>query len=304
MKSTVLLICFVAAVGLLATAESKSDEQGKDTAPPKPDASDKFIGKEAGQVRDDNGLKMKLVWCPAGKFTMGSPASEIGATGRHRENENQVSVTLTRGFWLGKYEVTQQEYARIIGKNPSGFSTGSDGEQDVSGQNTDRFPVERVNWDDAMEFCRRLTQQERQAERLLSGWEFTLPTEAQWEYSCRAGTTTPFSCGTKLTVKNANCGGEDDGTLHRTARVGSYAENAWGISDMHGNVFEWCRDFYSEKLPGGPDPDVRKESEFRTLRGGAWNYYSAACRSAQRTYPTSEYRGNNAGFRVALVPVR
>src|SRR5580765_430624 len=111
MKSTVLLICFAAAFGLLATAESKSDEQGKDATPSKLDASDKFIGREAGQVRDDNGLKMKLVWCPPGKFTMGSPKSERD----RKPREDEAVVTLTTGFWLGQFEVTQGQWQRLMG---------------------------------------------------------------------------------------------------------------------------------------------------------------------------------------------
>src|SRR5260221_12599332 len=114
MKSTVLLICFAAAVGLLATVESKSEEPGKDTVSQKLNSSDKFIGKEAGQVRDDNGLKLKLVWCPPGKFKMGSPKSEKGRF----DDEDQVNVTLTKGFWMGKYEITQSEWKSVMESEP------------------------------------------------------------------------------------------------------------------------------------------------------------------------------------------
>src|SRR5262245_42474644 len=156
------LVFLLAVAGSPPATESRGDLPRKGTAP----AADSMHGKEAGQVRDDNGLKMKLVWCPPGKFTMGSPAGEIGAKGRHHENENQVSVTLTRGVWLGKYEVTQQEYERTLEKNPSAFSaTGKDSE-DVAGMETHDFPVERVSYDDALDFCTKLTEQERRSGRL------------------------------------------------------------------------------------------------------------------------------------------
>src|SRR5689334_6547226 len=118
MKSRVLLICIAVAFGLLAIAESKSDEQGKDGTPSMPDASDKFIGKDAGQVRDDNDLKMKLVWCPPGKFTMGSPKTELGFNNKRYDNEDQVSVTLTKGFWLAETELTQGQWQKLMGTNP------------------------------------------------------------------------------------------------------------------------------------------------------------------------------------------
>lgn len=303
MKLTVLLICFAAVVAILAISESKSDEQRKDAASRKSDASDKFIGKEAGQVRDDNGLKMKLVWCPPGKFTMGYGYVPY----------TRVEVTFTHGVWLGKHEVTQEEYQRIMGQNPSYFSAQGKGQKDVADQDTARFPVDQVSWDDAVEFCRRLTDHEHQAKRLPSEWEYTLPTEAQWQYACQAGTTTKYSFGDKLSAREANVAGDPgwamgfggpDGVklAPTTTTVGSYSANRWGLCDMHGNAWEWCRDWYASTLPGGMDPEVKSEGQTRVFRGGGFMCNAYGCDSEfRRAYlPAQRYRF--LGFRVALRP--
>jgi len=311
MKSTVLLICLEVAIGLRATAQSKSDEQGQDTTPSKPARSStttawtKSEGQRPGDERADNDLSLKLVWCPKGSFTMGSPKSEE----ERDTDEDQVNVTLTKGFWLGKYEVTQKKYKRMMGKNPSWFSAQGDGKQKVAGQDTRQFPVEQVSWDEAFDFCRKLTDQERQAGRLPAGWEYTLPTEAQWEYAYRAETTTVFSFGNQLNGREANCNGNSPyGTttkgpyLERTTTVGSYNENKWGLCDMHGNVWEWCRDWYADKLPGGTDPEVTSKGSFRVRRGGGWGLSAAYCRSANRSGNMPSIRHDYLGFRVALSP--
>lgn len=253
-------------------------------------------GMVAGEVRADNGLSMKLVWCPPGSFTMGSPKSEHG----HVDNEEQVSVTLTKGFWLGKYEVTQEEYVRVMGKNPSYFSAEGERKNDVSGQDTERFPVENLSWGDAVEFCRVFTDQERQAGRLPAGWAYTLPTEAQWEYACRAGTTDAFSFGNILNGQEANCDGNSPyGTeskgpyLDRTTTVGSYKANRWGLCDMHGNVSEYCRDKFAKKLPGGTDPLAMSGEEGAIDRGGSWNSPPLNCRSSSRIYALDVPRSEN-----------
>jgi formylglycine-generating enzyme required for sulfatase activity len=278
-------------------------------------AEKKMEGQRAGEERKDNGLSMKLVWCPPGKFTMGSPKSEE----KRGSDEDQVDVTLTKGFWLGKYEVTQQEYEKIMGKNPSSFSAQGRSKQEVTGQNTKRFPVEFVNWIDAMEFRRKLTALERKSGRLPADWEYTLPAEAEWEYACRAETTTVFSFGNQLNGKEANCWGHVPyGTsikgayLQRPTTVGSYSANKWGLYDMHGNVQEWCRDRYQEKLPGDyqaklpGDIDVYaevkgKEASIRVSRGGSWDNDAKDCRAARRDGNSPDFWYDKRGFRVALL---
>ncbi len=292
-------------------------------------ASTDLLGKKAGQERDDNGLRLALVWCPAGKFTMGSPKKEKGRS----EFEDQTSVELSDGFWTGKYEVTQKQYEQVMGSNPSAFTAGGRQNARVASEATEQFPVDSVSYDDAFGFCRKLTDQERQNGQLPANWEFSLPTEAQWEYACRAGSKTPFAYGGSLNGRDANCDGlspygpnakkapyaspTDDPAvggpghratkgayLNRTAKVGSYSPNAWGLYDMHGNVFEWCRDWFEKKLPGGRDPEVSAGAKNRVIRGGTYNSEAVGCRSAARNGYAPETRFDLNGFRVVLVRVR
>jgi formylglycine-generating enzyme required for sulfatase activity len=248
-------------------------------------ADDALKGKEAGEVRDDNGLKIKLVWCPPGFVRMGDI------------DEEPVNAFVTRGYWIGKFEVTQLEWKRVMGTEPW------NGKPFVKAG--DDIPVTWVNWDDSLAFCRSLTEQEREAGRLPAGWEYTLPTEAQWERACRARTETMFSFGddaAKLgdyawTRDNAMNGGEQ-----HAHPVGQKKPNPWGLYDMHGNVFEWCRDVYIQKLPGGRDPETTGEGSRRMFRGGSWCVEGSYCRSANRkwTPPQREYVALGVGFRVAL----
>ncbi|MBL9198901.1 MAG: formylglycine-generating enzyme family protein [Opitutaceae bacterium] len=255
-------------------------------------------GTRAGAEQVMAGVTLR--WCPPGKFTMGSPPGEPG----RRADEAQVEVTLTRGFWLGQFEVTQRQWRRF---RPLAR------EADVAGRG-DEFPVYWVSYLDAEEFCRWLTRQARAAGELPAGWEFALPTEAQWEYACRAGTTTAFAFGAELTPRHANFGrpyrGEPRGYPKGSAEpVGRYPANAWGLHDMHGNEFEWCRDWYHARLPGGTDPDLsdrqgepnRDGSFSRVRRGGAWTDSSEFCRSALRLRYEPDRSSDHIGFRVALV---
>lgn len=254
---------------------------------------DTFAGARAGQTRTDNRLKMPLVWIPSGDFTMGSPKDEKG-----RDNdENQVQVTLTMGFWLGQHEVTQAEWQRAMRTTPwSGKKEAEKG---------DNYPATYVSREDAMKFCEKLTEAERTAGRLPPDWRYTLPTEAQWEYACRGGTKSRFSFGdddSKLGDyawfrKNA-----DDVREGYAHLVGQKKANPWGLSDMHGNAWEWCRDWFPPELAGGTDPQGSSEGVHRVLRGGSWDATAQACRSATRVRGNPGHRSSVVGFRVAAVP--
>ena len=158
-----------------------------------------------------------------------------------------------------------------------------------------------------MAFCRKLTEQERTAGRLPTDWEYTLPTEAQWEYACRAGTTTATAFGDRLSSTQANFDGNypynaaaKGPYLERTTEVGSYAANAWGLCDMHGNLYEWCRDWYDKQLQASDDPVGPASASYRVLRGGRWSSHGRYCRSAHRTSDDPSYRVNLDGFRVSI----
>ena len=247
-------------------------------------------GGRAGEVREFGGdLKIKFCWCPPGRFEMGSPLSEIG----RGNDESQVNVTLTRGFWLGQTVVTQDLWKRIMGTSPwSGKSTTAEGAT---------YPALYVRSDDITKFCRELTVREQKEGRLPSDWSYQLPTEAQWEYACRAGTRGPYN-------------GDGTGVLSQYAwysiqgvqRVALKKPNAWGLHDMHGNVWEQCADTYVAILPGGDDPFVDRGVKGCVIRGGCWNSTAAACRSARRDEYSFEpdygwyFSGADLGFRLAL----
>ena len=254
-----------------------------------------FVGSTAGDKRQVAGVK--LCWCPPGRFTMGSPRGEP----ERRPGEAQVEVRLTRGFWIGKYEVTQGEWKRVSGALP--------GELTAELPAGDDYPVGNVNFAETERFCRELTESAIASKELPRDWEFRLPTEAQWEYACRAGTTTATAFGDSLSRRQANFrgkpynGGADDGpSLKRASRVGSYPPNAWGLHDMHGNTFEWCRDWYHPALPGGDDPDLYSaKAVSRVRRGGCWADEGWPCRSAFRLRFEPERRYDHIGFRVVAV---
>src|SRR4029453_8613876 len=190
-----------------------------------------FRGRRAGEERDVDGIMM--CWCPPGRFVMGSPPAERG----HRSDEAQVEVALSKGFWTAKHEVTQGQWKTVAGKFPDRLPSPEFGEGD-------EFPVYWINFDEAEAFCSALTRRAHRSGALPAIWEFRLPTEAQWEYACRAGTSTATSFGDSLTLQQANFGGESDDRALRLRgggrRGGSYPANPWGIHDMHGNVWEWC----------------------------------------------------------------
>jgi formylglycine-generating enzyme required for sulfatase activity len=208
-------------------------------------------------------------------------------------------VTISKGFWMSKYEMTQEEYMAVMGTNPSYFK----GEA--------RKPVEQVSWDDATNYCAKLTARKREAGTLPAGYAYRLPNEAEWEYACRAGTTTATAYGDSLSSTQANFNGDypyvvitKGPNLRATTKVGSYAPNAWGLYDMHGNVWEWCLDWYSGALPGGnvTDPRGPNAGAGRVHRGGSWIGGGWYCRSANRYdgWPDGDY--SRLGFRAVLAP--
>jgi formylglycine-generating enzyme required for sulfatase activity len=250
-----------------------------------------------------NSIGMKLTLIPKGKFLMGSPTAE-----KERDAiEYQHEVEISKPFYMGVYEVTQGEYAQLMGKPRSKINPGAHFRAGPD------YPMENVRWYLAVEFCKRLTAR---AEEQKAGRKYRLPTEAEWEYACRAGTTTPFHFGTSLSSRQANFngnfpyGGVDKGPyLRKTAKVGSYQPNAWGLYDMHGNVQEWCSDFYDKdyyksspkKDPQGPAKGVLStdyKDFYRVVRGGSWLDEARGCRSAYRfrAMPHDDYR--LIGFRV------
>jgi formylglycine-generating enzyme required for sulfatase activity len=251
---------------------------------------------------------MAFCWCPPGTFQMGSPASEQ----QRGDDEDPVQVALTQGFWLGKFPVTQREYEQLTGTLTGTFTSTGYMKDAVKGLDTSRFPVERITWDEAVAFCQSFTKQERKAGRLPANWEYRLPTEAQWEYACRAGTTTATAFGDKLSSKQANFDGTQPynraakgPNLARPTTVGSYPANAWGLHDLHGNVRELCRDAVAPKLPGGTDPEVlpTKPIGTRIVRGGSWYHEGAECRSAFRYGMMNTVFDDTLGFRVACVRI-
>jgi formylglycine-generating enzyme required for sulfatase activity len=266
-----------------------------------------FVGAQAGEVRDDNCLKLKLVWIPPGKFTMGSPQDD--QKHHYMYDESPAQVTLTKGFWLGQHEVTQAEWRRVMQTAPWWHFTIKpvrwNGKVVVKEGND--YPATFVSWNDAMKFCEKLTETERRAGRLAADSEYTLPTEAQWEYACRAGTTTRFSYGDNESKLGdyAWWGGGQFGDGNAKSEqyahlVGQKKPNPWYLYDMHGNVYEWCRDRY-EMLAGGTDPQGPSSGSLRVYKGGSWGSAAGGCRSAFRRGNDPGSPGYDLGFRLAAV---
>jgi formylglycine-generating enzyme required for sulfatase activity len=274
-----------------------------------------FAQQEAGKERKageviENSIGMKLAYIPPGEFMMGSPKSERQEVKKAignldwAEQEVEHKVKISKGFYLGVHTVTQEEYEKLMGQNPSHFSTAGKGKNAVAGLDTKRFPVERVTWEEAKEFCKKLSAKE--------GKTYRLPTEAEWEYACRAGTTTPFHFGATISTDQANFYGEvmsvftDDKKKSefrdRTTEVGKFPANAWGLRDMHGNVSQWCEDWHDVGYYGKSpetDPLNTTKGASRVARGGYWRLGAPFCRSAYRRNIVPEHRHNDLGFRVA-----
>jgi len=235
-----------------------------------------------------NSIGMKLVLIPKGTFMMGSPESEQG----RQKNEDQHEVTISKDYYLGVHEVTQAQYETVMGKNPSHFQGAI-----VGNENAD-LPVENVSWDDTVEFCKRLSDL---PEEKKAGREYRLPTEAEWEYACRAGSKTAYAFDDEEGLL-PEYGWFKRNSSDRTHTVGLLEPNAWGLYDMHGNVWEFCSDRYGDYPKGAvsdPSGPSGPKEAYRVYRGGSWGNVAARCRSAYRYLYDPSFR-RSIGFRVAL----
>jgi uncharacterized protein (TIGR02996 family) len=229
-----------------------------------------------------DGVEMTVNFIPPGVFLMGCPQKEKGYY-----KEEQHRVTLTQGFWLAACLVTQAQWRAVLGDDSSNVKAND-------------LPVDRVSWDDCMAFCARLGE--------MTGARFRLPTEAQWEYACRAGTTTPFFSGETISTEQANYDGgviygQGEKGVYRkqTTPVSSFPPNAWGLFDMHGNLYEWCHDWWGDySTDDQQDPEGSTSGETRVLRGGSWFLGPWFCRSAYRATNAPDNRGHNFGCRLLL----
>ena len=244
-----------------------------------------FISEDLG-----SGAILEMVAIPGGSFVMGSPNAETEA-GPFDDEGPQRTVNIS-AFFMGKYEVTQAQYQAVMGNNPSKFKGA-------------KRPVENVSWDGAMEFCQKLSQK--------IGKSYRLPSEAEWEYACRAGTTTPFYFGDTITPDLVNYDGNypygaapKGLNREQTTDVGSFGPNPFGLYDMHGNVWEWCSDKWHDDYNGAPTDGSSWETgthNDRVQRGGSCYDHAVLCRSAVRLYPSAAYGLRSWGFRVAVAAV-
>ncbi len=230
-------------------------------------------------------VRQPFRWCELGTFMMGSPEDEPERLG---DWETRHEVTLSKGFWLADTAVTQALWQAVMNENPSRFKGAE-------------RPVEQVSWDDAQQFIEKLNE-------LVPGLEVRLPWEAEWEYACRAGTTSPFSFGENINTDQVNY---DGNRPYNQGKKGNYREetvevkslpcNAWGLYEMHGNVLEWCRDFWQEDLGADPTTDPRgpETGDYRVVRGGSWNFNGWFVRSAFRYLNHPSNRDDDQGFRLA-----
>lgn len=247
---------------------------------------------------------------PAGSFVMGSPTDEIGRS----EDEQRVKVRIAKPFQMGRTPVTQAQWRVVMGTEPwrdAGLGKNQRG---------DEYPAVYISWDEAMLFCTTFTALERDAGRLTASQVYRLPTEAEWEYSCRAGTTTPYSFGSEAGLEPGREEGLEPGggsawdaygwdslnSGERLCAVAKKKPNPWGLYDMHGLVMEWCSDWYSDKLSGGKDPRGPSTGSHRVVRGGSWHvplFARSASRnrvSPQSNLAKSPHRSSTVGLRVVL----
>ena len=255
-------------------------------APVKPTVSVEPVATSKSGEKTVAGIT--FCWCPTSRFSMGSPVSE------HMRGDDEGmrhEVRISKGFWLGKYELTQSQWKNVMGTNPSLFKG-------------DNRPVDNISWDGCQKFIKKLNS------RHGGRYKFRLPTEAEWEYACRAETTTAFSFGGNISTNQVNFDGNapyknsSKGVFRKkTTRVGSFPANAWGLHDMHGNLWEWCSDWYSKgyyfRSPRR-DPKGPGSGKFRVFRGGSWRARGFDCRSARRFQESPDYHSDTVGFRLLL----
>ena len=229
-------------------------------------------------------VSLTFAWVPPGQFRMGAPVGEAGSSASERPTH---AVTLTRGFWMGVYLVTQAEWRAVMRSDPSRANHGG------------RYPVDNLSWDLAMDFCEKASKKTKRTIRL--------PSEAEWEYACRAGTTTAYHFGPRISQALANYEENSTDDQKGTTEVGSYPPNGFGLYDLHGNLYEWVSDRYDRGYyrrspnvdPTGPDGD---EDDHRLLRGGSWYYGASSCRSAFRIECSVDYGHYDQGLRVVCEP--
>jgi formylglycine-generating enzyme required for sulfatase activity len=287
------------------------------------------VFEQDGFAEDQQNTSLTMLWIPPGRFWMGSPPTEPD----HQDNEGPQHLVQLQGFFMGQIPITQAQWRKVaawieqpgeqwgceLKSNPAWFdgekvkirkSSGSASDESVvldGSANTDRHPVEQVSWHDAMEFCHRLSQR--------TGRHYTLPSEAQWEYACRAGSTTPFAFGATLTSELANydatttyADGPKGEYRQQATPVGMFPANAWGLHDMHGNVWEWCLDHWHNSYEGAPSDGSAwltpsaSEGGRRLLRGGSWSDYPGICRSACHFHFQPGDASSLVGFRVVCLP--
>jgi len=275
-------------LGEIVVTESRNlylQKQAKIQVRKQPQQGQQFV-EPLGQ-----GITLDMVMIPSGTFMMGAPESEKGSRYTERP-QHKVSVGI---FFIGKYPITQAQYEAVMGNNPSRFKDEPD---------SPNHPVENVLWEDAVEFCRRLSKR--------TGKEYRLPSEAEWEYACRSGTTTPFHFGETLDTQVANY---DASSIYGRGKEGEYRQkttpvgyfkfaNSFGLFDMHGNVREWCADTWHSNYKGAPEDGsawVELNKTSHLLRGGSWYNNPDNCRSAFRDYLNADLRSITFGFRVACL---
>jgi uncharacterized protein (TIGR02996 family) len=255
-------------------------------------------GVEPCLIETVNSLHLRFALIPAGSFWMGSSPQEPG---RYNDEDPLHRVTITSAFWMGVHTVTQEQYATVMGSNPSSFQPDGEEGDKVAHLDCSLLPVDSVTWEDAREFCRALSNlpAERLARRV-----YRLPTEAEWEYASRAGTTSPFHFGRSLTTEQANHdpNRSDEGGMYREhpMPVGSFPPNAFGLYEVHGNVWEWCSDWFDENYyqeSPANDPPGAAEGDTHVLRGGSWFSHASVCRSACRNPVAMD---SARGFRILL----